>query len=81
MKQFDLFEKLITNKPLVEVKEKIEHQIQYTEFQLDVDNHSLVVNIPVRESQNFEADLQQIKEPLTIDLLKPLLRKFRGIRG
>lgn len=83
MKQFTLFEKLLTpDKPLIPIKKQdLSPKIQYTQFELDVENQTIMVNIPVREGQNFQNDLIKINEPLTIDLLKPLLRKFRGTRS
>ena len=55
--------------------------IEYQQYELKVDGNERVVNIPIRECDEFEKVITEMSEPLNRKSLKLLLREFRGIRG
>ncbi len=57
------------------------NNIEYQQYELQVDGKDQVVNIPIRESVNFENTVTEMETPITRVVLKNLLRTFRGTRG
>lgn len=55
--------------------------VRYQQYELEVDGAERVINIPLRESENFEAAVGALTSDITGPVLKKLLRDFRGIRG
>jgi len=55
--------------------------IKYQQYELDVEKRTQKVNIPLREAEAFEEAITSLSEPLTRDVLRRLLREFRGVRG
>lgn len=55
--------------------------IQYQQYELEIDGVDRVINIPLREADQFEAAVGELTTDLDGPMLKTLLRQFRGIRG
>lgn len=55
--------------------------ISYQQYEIEVDGNVQLVNIPLREAENFENAITEHKDPLTRKTLKVLLREYRGVRG
>jgi len=79
MEDFSLLQKL--NKKQTEKDSPLAEGVTYQQYEVEVDGAVQVVNIPLRESLNFEAAITEQKNPLTRKSLKLLLREYRGIRG
>lgn len=79
MENFSLIQKL--NKKESEKESPLAEGVTYQQYEVDVDGAVQVVNIPLRESLNFESAITEQKNPLTRKSLKLLLREYRGVRG
>ena len=55
--------------------------IQYQQYELEINGTDRVINIPLREAENFETAVGELTTDLDGPTLKKLLRQFRGIRG
>ncbi len=55
--------------------------VPYQQYEIDVDGKVQLVNIPLRESENFETAITEHNKPLTRKSMKLFLREFRGVRG
>ncbi len=78
MKDFSLLKRL--NKTKTEKTSPLAEGISYQKYEVEVDSKVQLVNIPLRESENFEKAITEHKKPLTRKSLKILLREFRGVR-
>jgi len=79
MKDFSLLKRLNDTKD--EKLSPLAEGISYQGYEIEVDGVVQSVNIPLRESENFESAVTNHKNPLTRKTLKLLLREYRGIRG
>ena len=79
MKDFSLIKQLAEKEK--EASHVLPDGIEYQQYELLVDGNERIVNIPVREAENFEKVVTEMTDPLTRATLKQLLREFRGIRG
>lgn len=84
MTEFSLFRKLLDpNTQIIEsVTKKLENapKIRYQQYEVDIDKQTITVNIPIRECDEFEAEIANLSESLTESGLRNMLRKFRGIK-
>jgi len=56
--------------------------IQYQQYDVIVENENITVNIPLRETQNFETHLLKLgTDTISRKLMKQMLRKYRGTQG
>lgn len=55
--------------------------VKYQQYEIEVDGKDRIINIPLRESDNFEDAVGKLAGTVTGKDLKTLLRQFRGIRG
>lgn len=56
--------------------------IRYQQYEISVEGKATTVNIPVRESANFETFFMEMnKEDIEKPELKKILREFRGTRS
>ena len=78
MQNFSLIRKL-NSKPDDNVS-KLAEGIEYQQYELIVDAHPRIVNIPLSTVNAFEEELTE-HDDLNRKTLKFLLRKHRGIRG
>jgi len=53
--------------------------VEYTQFTVNVNNNDVVVNIPLREAEDFESRIAEDKKYTQIKF-RSLMREFRGIR-
>jgi len=60
---------------------KLPKGIPYQQYELLIDGKDQIVNIPLRESHNFEQTVTDMDTQLTTRTLTTLLRQFRGIRS
>jgi len=79
MKEFSLIKKL--NHSKAEKQSPMAEGVDYQKYEVEVDGKVQIVNIPVREIDNFENAVTEQKNPLTRKSLKLILREHRGVRG
>jgi len=79
MEDFSLIYQL--NKKESQTSSPLAKNITYQQYEIEVDGAVQVVNIPLRETLNFETAIMEQEKPHTRKSLKLLLRKFRGVRG
>lgn len=77
MSKFSLIQQL--EQPKAPVAES--SGIQYQQYELEVEGTDRVINIPLREAENFETAVGELTTDIDGPTLKKLLRQFRGIRG
>jgi len=61
-------------------QEEPKSSISYQQYDLIIGQETQCVLIPVRECENFEQSLETVDE-LTSDILRDILRKYRGIKN
>lgn len=77
MKKFSLIMELTdTNTPKINKKEKSD--IKYQQYVIEVSGKEVTVDIPLREVNNFEEELSNIKD-IDDKKLNIILRKYRGL--
>ena len=79
MKNFSLLKKL--NELKDSKKLPLAEGIKYQQYELEVDGKPQIVNIPLKETEQFEKTITKINVPITRKMLKKILREHRGIRG
>jgi len=79
MKDFFLIQQLNTNEE--QSKSPLGEGVVYQQYEVEVDGNIEVVNIPLREAENFEVAVNEHDKLLVRKTIKRLLRTFRGIRG
>ncbi len=79
MEDFSLIYQL--NKKETDVHSSLAEGVTYQQYEIEVDSVVQVVNIPLRETLNFETAIAKQKKPHTRKSLKLLLREYRGVRG
>lgn len=79
MEDFSLIKRL--NETKDDESSPLAEGISYQQYEIEVDGHSQIINIPLREAEKFENAVIEEKNPLTRKTLKLLLRNHRGIRG
>lgn len=77
MDKFSLIKELKNDKQPPE--SKLPSGIQYQQYEVEVDNKLLIVNIPLREAERFE-QLMSENETISGRVFKSVLREVRGIR-
>ena len=78
MPNFDLLQQL--QNPEADIKNTLPKGIKYDQFDVVVENETIPVYIPHRESEAFAQFLSE-NQTLKYEELKDVLRKVRGIRG
>lgn len=76
------FEKIrdVKEKDIIEEFYSLSESIKYQEYEVELfDSTVVAVKIPLRETENFEKELMETSV-LTKEILKEVLRKYRGIR-
>lgn len=59
-----------------------DYGIKYQEYEMRVDGKDVMINIPLRETENFEQFIEELNTTsVTRSSLKKILRHFRGMRG
>jgi len=59
-----------------------DYGIKYQEYEMRVDGKDIMINIPLRETENFEQFIEELNTTnVTRSSLKKILRHFRGMRG
>lgn len=81
MNGFSLIKQINEGKKEVVDDSPLAAGIQYQQYELEVEGKERVINIPLREADNFEQAVGELKQDIDSATLKQLLRDFRGIRG
>ncbi len=79
MEEFSLIQKL--NEKEDTKSSPLADGVSYQQYEIDVDGVVQLVNIPLRETENFEAAIVEYNKPLNRKAMKLFLREFRGVRG
>lgn len=77
MHQFSLIKQLESGIPPKNATSNIDYQT----YELVVEGKTKRVNIPTRESNNFEQTVSELTEKIDNRILRKLLREFRGTRN
>lgn len=60
----------------------IDYGIKYQEYEMQVEGKNVIVNIPLKETENFEQFIEELNiTSVSRSSLKKILRHFRGMRG
>ncbi|MCK5020418.1 MAG: hypothetical protein KAS32_25505 [Candidatus Peribacteraceae bacterium] len=77
MKKFSLIKQLDAGEQPIDEASKIDYQ----QYELIVEGKTQRVNIPRRESKPFETEVAKLTEKIDSNILRKLLRTFRGTRS